>query len=96
MQNVLPVFVNERAWQAVPEKDRNAIADALDAIAQDTLRQAEKAEQDLVEELKRKGMTFITEKEGLKVGEFRERVSAEIAKDFPTWKPYMARIAAMK
>jgi tripartite ATP-independent transporter DctP family solute receptor len=96
MQNVLPVFVNERAWQAVPEKDRNAIADALDAIAQDTLRQAEMAEKDLVEELKRKGMTFVTEQDGLKVGEFRERVSAEIAKDFPTWKPFMDRIAAVK
>ena len=24
MQNVLPVFVNERAWQAISEKDRNA------------------------------------------------------------------------
>src|SRR5918993_533138 len=25
MQNVLPVFVNERAWQSISEKDRNAI-----------------------------------------------------------------------
>jgi hypothetical protein len=41
-------------------------------------------------------MTFITEKEGLKVGEFRERVAAEINKDFPSWKPYMDRIAAVK
>jgi TRAP-type C4-dicarboxylate transport system substrate-binding protein len=96
MQNVLPVFVNERAWQAISEKDRTAILDTLDGIAQDTLRQADKAEQDLVEELKKKGMTFVTEKDGLKVGEFREKVSAEIAKDFPTWKPYMDRIAAMK
>ena len=96
MQNVLPVFVNERAWQAISEKDRTAILDALDGIAQDTLRQADKAEQDLVDELKKKGMTFITEKDGLKVGEFRDKVSAEIAKDFPTWKPYMDRIAAMK
>ena len=96
MQNVLPVFVNERVWQGLSEKDRNGIVDALGAIAQDTLRQAEKAEQDLVEELKKKGMTFVTEKDGLKVGEFREKVSAEIAKDFPTWKPYMDRIAAMK
>jgi tripartite ATP-independent transporter DctP family solute receptor len=96
MQNVLPVFVNERAWQAITEKDRNAILDALDAIAQDTLRQAEKAERDLVEELKKKGMTFVTEKEGLKIDEFRQRVSAEVAKDFPTWKAYMDRIAAVK
>jgi hypothetical protein len=41
-------------------------------------------------------MTFVTEKDGLKVAEFRDKVSAEIAKDFPTWKAYMDRIVAMK
>lgn len=96
MQNVLPVFVNERVWQSIGEKDRNAILDGLDTIAQETLKQAQKAEHDLVEELKKKGMTFVTEKDGLKVGEFRDRVSAEINKDFPSWKPYMERIAAVK
>src|SRR3712207_712473 len=45
MQNVLPVFINERAWQAIGEQDRNAILDGLDQIAQDTLKQAQKAEQ---------------------------------------------------
>ena len=96
MQNVLPVFVNERAWQSISEKDRNAILEALEGIAQDTLKQAQKAEEDLIGELKKKGMTFVTEKDGLKVAEFRDKVAAEIAKDFPTWKPYMDRIAAVK
>jgi tripartite ATP-independent transporter DctP family solute receptor len=96
MQNVLPVFVNERAWQSISEKDRTAILNALEEIAQETLRQATKAESDLVEELRKKGMTFITEKDGLKVAEFRERVAAEISKDFPTWKAYIDRIAAVK
>ena len=41
-------------------------------------------------------MTFVTEKDGLKVAEFRDKVAVEIAKDFPTWKPYMDRIAAVK
>ena len=96
MQNVLPVFVNERAWQAISEKDRNGILDALEGIAQETLKQAQQAEEDLIGELKKKGMTFVTEKDGLKVAEFRERVAAEINKDFPTWKPYIDRIAAVK
>jgi tripartite ATP-independent transporter DctP family solute receptor len=96
MQNVLPVFVNERVWQSMSEKDRNAVLESLEAIAQDTLKQAQKAELELIDELKKKGMTFVTEKEGLKVAEFREKVSAEIAKDFPTWKGYMDRIGAMK
>jgi tripartite ATP-independent transporter DctP family solute receptor len=96
MQNVLPVFVNERVWQSISEKDRTAILDGLEEIAQETLRQATKAESDLVDELRKKGMTFVTEKEGLKVAEFRERVNAEINKDFPTWKAYIDRIAAVK
>jgi tripartite ATP-independent transporter DctP family solute receptor len=96
MQNVLPVFINERVWQSISEKDRAAILDSLEGIAQDTLKQAQKAEQELIDELKKKGMTFVTEKDGLKVAEFREKVSAEIAKDFPTWKAYMDRIMAVK
>jgi tripartite ATP-independent transporter DctP family solute receptor len=96
MQNVLPVFVNERVWQSMSEKDRTAILDGLEEIAQDTLRQAQKAEQELIDELRKKGMTFVTEKDGLKVAEFRDKVSAEIAKDFPTWKAYMDRIVAIK
>lgn len=96
MQNVLPVFVNERAWQSISEKDRNAILDSLDELAQETLKQAQKDEQDLIAELKKKGMTFISEKDGLKVDEFRKGVAAQVSKDFPTWKPYMERIAAVK
>jgi tripartite ATP-independent transporter DctP family solute receptor len=96
MQNVLPVFLNERTWQQIGEKDRTAILDALEAITQESLQMGQKAEQDLIGELKKKGMTFITEKEGLKVDEFRKGVAAEVAKDFPTWKPYMDRIAAIK
>jgi tripartite ATP-independent transporter DctP family solute receptor len=96
MQNVLPVFINERVWQSIAEKDRTAILNALEEIAQETLRQATKAESDLVDELRKKGMTFITEKDGLKVAEFRERVAAEINKDFPTWKAYIDRIGAVK
>ncbi len=96
MQNVLPVFINERTWQSIGEKDRAAISATLEQIAQETLQQATKAEQDLIGELKKKGMTFVTEKDGLKVAEFRDKVSAEIAKDFPTWKAYMDRIVAVK
>jgi TRAP-type C4-dicarboxylate transport system substrate-binding protein len=96
MQNVLPVFINERTWQSISEKDRAAVSNTLEQIAQETLQRATKAEQDLIGELQKKGMTFVTEKDGLKIGEFRERVSAEVNKDFPTWKAYMDRIAAVK
>ena len=54
MQNVLPVFVNERAWQSIPEKDRTASCEALDELAQETLKRAQKAEEELIEELRRR------------------------------------------
>jgi tripartite ATP-independent transporter DctP family solute receptor len=96
MQNVLPVFINERSWNQIGEQDRTAILGVLEALAQETLQIATKAEQDLIGELKKKGMTFVTAQDGLKVEEFRTRVSAEVAKDFPTWKAYMDRISAIK
>jgi tripartite ATP-independent transporter DctP family solute receptor len=96
MQNVLPVFINERSWQQIGEKDRAAILQALDGLAQESLKMAEKAEQELIGELKKKGMTIITAKDGLKVDEFRQRVSAEVDKDFPSWKSYRERITALK
>ena len=96
MQNVLPVFMNERVWNSIQEQDRSAILKALDDLAQETLKMAQKAEEELIGELKKKGMTFVTEKDGLKIDEFRQRVSAEVNKDFPTWKAYMDRIGAIK
>ena len=48
MQNVLPVFLNERTWQQIGEKDRTAILDALDAITRESLQMGQKAEQDLI------------------------------------------------
>jgi hypothetical protein len=41
-------------------------------------------------------MTFVTEKDGLKVEEFRKAVGNQIKADFPTWAPYIERISAMK
>lgn len=96
MQNVLPVFINETVWQQIGEKDRTAILKALDGIAQESLRMAQKAELDLIGELQKKGMTVITAKDGLKIEEFRKGVATEVNKDFPSWKPYMDRISAIK
>jgi TRAP-type C4-dicarboxylate transport system substrate-binding protein len=96
MQNVLPVFINERTWQSIPEKDRAILAEVAAEVGEETLKLGLEAETKLIDELKQRGMTFITEKEGLKVDEFRRSVSAQINADFPTWKPLMERIAAIQ
>ena len=93
MQNVLPVFINEKAWQSISEADRDAILKGAAALGQETLAMAKKAEKDLVGELTKKGMTFITEKEGLKSDVFRKGVLEQVKIDFPDWPPYYEKIA---
>jgi len=96
MQNVLPVFINEEAWQSIGEADREAILATLDDLAQETLESAMQAEQELIGELEGKGMTFITAEDGLEIEAFRESVGAQVERDYPTWKPYMERIGAIQ
>jgi TRAP-type C4-dicarboxylate transport system substrate-binding protein len=96
MQNVLPVFINERTWQSIPAADRAIIEKVAADVGAETLKLGEEAESKLIDELKKKGMTFVTEKDGLKIEEFRKAVSAQIKTDFPTWGPYIERIAAVK
>ncbi|WP_340107364.1 TRAP transporter substrate-binding protein [Pikeienuella sp. HZG-20] len=96
MQNVLPVFINEDVWSSLPEKDRTATYEVLDKLAYETLATAESAQTELVSTLEGEGMTFITEADGLKLDEFRTDVIAQVNEDFPTWGPYIERIAAIK
>lgn len=96
MQNVLPVFINERSWQSLSQEDRAAILEALDTLAYETLEQAQQAEQQLIGELEGKGMTFIAAEDGLKIDEFREAVVKQVNQDFPTWGPYMDRISSIQ
>ncbi|PTM41330.1 TRAP transporter substrate-binding protein [Bosea sp. 124] len=96
MQNVLPVFINERTWQSIPEKDRAIVAEVAAEVGEETLKLGMAAEVQLIDELKKKGMIFITEKDGLKVDEFRKSVGAQINADFPSWGPITQRIAAVK
>ena len=93
MQNVLPVFINERVWQQIPEKDRAILLAVAAEIGEETLKLGNEAEVKLIDELKKKGMTVITEADGLTV---EESVVAQVRTDFPTWGPYIDRIAAVK
>ena len=96
MQNVLPVFINERFWQSLSDEDRTLIMEVAAEVGEETLQLGLKAEVELIDELKSKGMTFITEADGLQVGAFREGVIARVNADFPDWAPLMERIAAVK
>jgi tripartite ATP-independent transporter DctP family solute receptor len=95
MQNVLPVFINESVWQEIDAADQEAILEALDDLAQETLAMAEASEQELIATLEGHGMTFITEADGLEIETFKAAVTEQVDKDFPSWPDYMDRIGAI-
>ena len=96
MHAVLAVFINEQVWQGLAEADREAISKVLDDKAKESLQWATESEDQLVAELKGRGMTFITEADGLDLPAFRERVAAQIAEDFPNFGPLIEQIKAVQ
>lgn len=96
MRAVLAVFVNEEIWQGLTEEQRAAITKVLDDEAEKSLQMATDSEAELVEELKGRGMTVVTEAEGLDVEAFRTKVSAQIAQDFPNFAELIDQIEAVE
>jgi tripartite ATP-independent transporter DctP family solute receptor len=96
MRAVLAVFVNEEVWQDLTGEQRTAITKVLDDEARKSLQMAQEGEAKLVKELKGRGMTIITEADGLDRAAFREKVGAQIARDFPNFTPLIEQIQAVK
>ncbi len=96
MRAVLAVFVNEEIWQGLSDEQRAAITKVLDDEAKNSLQMATESEAKLVTDLKGRGMTVLTETDGLDIAAFRDKVSAQIKADFPNFEPLLAQIAAVK
>lgn len=96
MRAVLAVFINEEIWQGLSEEQRIAITKVLDDETKKSLAMAAESEIKLVADLKGRGMTILTEVDGLDVAAFREKVSAQIKTDFPNFEPLIAQIEAVK
>lgn len=96
MRAVLAVFVNEEVWQGLSEEQRASITQVLDAEAEKSLAMATESEAELVEELKGRGMTVVTEADGLDLDAFREKVSAQVNQDFPDFAALIEQIAAVE
>ncbi len=96
MLSVLAVFANDRAWQRLPADERQAVSAALTEKANESLAWAEAADVDLVQELRRRGMTVITAAEGLDNEAFRTAVLTQIRRDYPAWTPLIERIGQVQ
>jgi tripartite ATP-independent transporter DctP family solute receptor len=96
MLSVLAVFANDRTWQRLPADERQAVSAALNEKANESLAWAEAADAQLVEELRRRGMTVITPADGLDNEAFRTAVLAQIRRDYPSWTPLIERIGQVQ
>ncbi len=96
MQSVLAVFINEKAWQSIPDADRKLVQEAFDEMSKRSLQWAKDAAAGEIEFLKKNGVTIIDESSGLDVKAFREAVGKQIRADFPHWEPYLKRISEIQ
>ncbi len=96
MQSVLAVFVNEKAWAAIPAGDRKILEDTMAEVGKKTLDWDRETAAKYRKDLEAKGMVFIEEKDGLDVEGFRKAVLSQVAKDFPDWTGYIEQIRAVK
>ncbi|TPW27729.1 TRAP transporter substrate-binding protein [Pararhizobium mangrovi] len=95
MQSILAVFINEDVWQGLTEDQRKTISKVLDDEAHISLKMAQDSKADLISKLKEKGMTIVTEDNGLDLDAFKKSVLDQIKSDFPDYAPYYDRIANM-
>jgi len=96
MQSVLAVFVNEKIWQGIPAADRKIIEDTMYEVGQQTLAWDKESFDRYRKDLEAKGMTFVGEKEGLNLDQFRKAVLTQVGKDFPEWNNLIPQIQAIK
>jgi TRAP-type C4-dicarboxylate transport system substrate-binding protein len=96
MQSVLSTFINERAWQSIPEADRNIIQEVMTEVGRKTLAWDRETAAKYRADLEAKGMVFVEEKDGLDINAFRTAVLAQVGKDFPEWTSSIEQLRAVK
>lgn len=96
MHSVLATFINEKSWNGIPASDRALFEESLQELATASLAWTAEADKDIKQKLMDRGMKFIDESNGLKIGEFRTAVIAKLNQDFPNWKGYVEQIQAIK
>ncbi len=96
MESVLAVFINEDAWQAIPEADRALMSEAFDEIGRRSLQWAKDAEAGELKVLTDNGVTVIDASSGLDIAAFRESVGKQILADYPNWSGYLDQLSSIQ
>ena len=93
MQSVLSVFINEKAWQAIPAADRKIMEETMTEVGRKTLDWDKETAAKYRNDLEGKGMVFVEEKDGLDIAAFRNAVLAQVARTSPTGRATSSRSA---
>jgi tripartite ATP-independent transporter DctP family solute receptor len=96
MESVQTVFINEKSWQKISEKDRAIIQRLTGEYGQKALEWTQNELEGLKQKLIENKCKIIDVKDGLKVDEFRKVILAQINKDFPNWTTLIGEIQAIK
>jgi TRAP-type C4-dicarboxylate transport system substrate-binding protein len=83
-------------WQTIPAGDRKIMEDTMAEVGRKTLDWDRETAAKYRKDLEAKGMVFVEQKDGLDIEGFRTAVLAQVGKDFPEWKDYIAEIRAVK
>ncbi len=92
MQAIQTVFMNEKTWQSIPEKDRAIIAKISQEMGNQSVDWTLSADKELITKLKENGVTFVDESNGLKLDEFRKAVLTQVNQDYPQWTDLIKEI----
>jgi tripartite ATP-independent transporter DctP family solute receptor len=88
--------INENVWKSLDKNQQDMFMEAAREAKEEVLKEALAEESDLVEKLRKEGMTVIGPKEGLDKMAFQKSVLKRCRKEFPQWKGYIEEIQAIK
>ncbi|MFW5872430.1 MAG: TRAP transporter substrate-binding protein [bacterium] len=92
MHSCLTLFIHEKLWQKIEQKDQKIIHDAISTASDMAVEWITQADQEIIKALMASGMTFINEDDGLEINNIKSSVKNQISKDFPHWTKYIKDI----
>jgi tripartite ATP-independent transporter DctP family solute receptor len=89
MHSCLCVFIHEKLWWKIEERDRETILKAVSDVSNRAVEWILESDREIRDELESLGMIFIDTTSGLDIHEIRSSVMERIHSDFPQWQHYI-------
>lgn len=89
---IMLFVIREETWEELTPEYQEAIKKAMDETAKWSIAEIDKRDKELLKKLEDKGMTIISEDDGLDVEAFRSKVIAHAREKFPEWNDYIGKL----